>query len=167
MKTLALLIPFFFFLSCLKRTTPPEGETKKEGIHTKSLQKSELDTAGLSLSASLFYKTNNYEEAVKEYTKLIELDTTKGRYYIRRAYSLVQLDRHIEAIPDYLKAAELNCEKFICYKSLGITYFVVLKNDSLAIKYFEKCLELDPGASEIQKLLELLKKNSIKTIDNL
>ena len=126
-----------------------------------------MDTAGLSLSASLFYKTNNYEEAVKEYTKLIELDTTKGRYYIRRAYSLVQLDRHIEAIPDYLKAAELNCEKFICYKSLGITYFVVLKNDSLAIKYFEKCLELDPNSVEVQRMIELLEKDKIKRIGNL
>jgi tetratricopeptide (TPR) repeat protein len=53
-------------------------------------------------------KKGNSEEAVKNFTKAIEIDKTKADFYSNRGFAYRKLKRYEEAIKDYTEAISLN-----------------------------------------------------------
>ncbi|MBL7873473.1 MAG: tetratricopeptide repeat protein [Cyclobacteriaceae bacterium] len=144
---------FYVLLGC--------NNHKSNGIeNSEATIKVEDDSSTLILKAHLLYSNNKYQEALEYYTKLLEIDSTHGKFYYRKAYCLVQLYRHSESIKFYQKASDLNYSKFDCYKSIGLTYTFALKNDSLACVYFRMCLQLEPGNEEIIELMKAVDKSA-------
>jgi tetratricopeptide (TPR) repeat protein len=128
-------------------------KTESSVINDIAQQKKELLD-----SANSFYKTGEYENAVHYYTKLIDIDSTIGLAYFRRAYSYAQIYNYPRSISDYLKAINFKVFPKDTYFNLGCDYAAIL-NDSSALYYFEKAYSIDPNDSKIKaRILELKKK---------
>lgn len=66
-----------------------------------------------------------YEEAIEEYTKVIEANatnTTRVGAYINRAAAYIALERYDEAIADYTEAIILDPERALAYKNRAAAY---------------------------------------------
>lgn len=120
------------------------------------------DSSSLVVQAALLYANDKFEEALESYSKLVELDSTNGDFFYRKAYCLAQLNRDSAAVENYLKSANLDFRKFDAYRSIGLIYTVGLNDRSKAIEYFKKCLEINPNAEEIKRLIEDIKSNPEK-----
>ena len=121
------------------------------------------DTGALSLSAALFYETEHYYEAANEYEKLTKLDSSHGKYYFRRAYSLVQIDSFDLAEKNYARFAKLKYREAECYFVIG-TFYSRKFNDRLARKYLRKALELNPQMDKARLFLNSLEKHDNNSI---
>jgi tetratricopeptide (TPR) repeat protein len=91
-----------------------------------------------------FYKEKKYQEAVDEFTKVVEQKTTHDRAYNYRGLSFVALNKDKEAVSDFKKAIDLKAKNAEYHFNLGEAYFHLLEYDnahasySLAIKYDKK-----------------------------
>jgi tetratricopeptide (TPR) repeat protein len=144
-----LIVTFVFTICCVSKENK-SGQTVAE-------EKKRIDTTGLALSANIYYKTNMYSKAVDEYSVLIKYDSLNGENYYRRGYSLSQLNKQEQAVPDFIKSAELGYKPCDAYHSLALIYFIIFQNDSLALEYCKKCLEIDPNSKDVRTLVTRLK----------
>lgn len=105
---------------------------------TNKLTEGELSMRAYKLEAS-----NDFRGSIACYNKLIKMDSVKGEYYYGRGYAYRVMGFHSnEAISDYEKAASLNYRVGDCYFSIGLSYSFL--NDSLALIYFKKAIEISP-----------------------
>ena len=91
--------------------------------------------------ADLFYhlgvinfNNSNYDEAIKYYTRAIEIDDTHAFSYNDRGSSYRMMEKYDRAINDYKKAIELNPNMDIFRSNLGSVYRIN--------KDYEKALEI-------------------------
>jgi len=120
------------------------------------------DTVSLNLKARLLLAHKKYIDAMHEYSKLIEIDTMNGKYYYGKAYCLAQLDQYVESINYYKMASELEYDRFECFKSIGVIYYFMIKDNERAEEYFNKCLEINPKHKEVESyLLDINKAGKI------
>ena len=66
------------------------------------------DYLELSKSALNEAKSGNYEKAILEYNKLIEINPSNAKAFYNRGYSYMQLGNYISATKDFNKAVEIN-----------------------------------------------------------
>jgi tetratricopeptide (TPR) repeat protein len=97
---------------------------------------------------SYFYqRVEKHEEAIADYTKLINFRDTKffaNKYYFNRAHSLRELGRYEEALADYKKALEFEKgSKTYIYFDIGATYSK-MNDHKTAIGFYDKVIEQDP-----------------------
>ncbi|PDP63253.1 hypothetical protein CLI83_01760 [Porphyromonas gingivalis] len=84
----------------------------------------------------------SYEEAIKDYSKAIELDGKFAHAYYGRGNVYYKKGANEEAIKDFFKAIELD-DKFVhAYHGRGIAYFKKGSYEE-AIKDYSKAIELD------------------------
>ena len=88
-------------------------------------------------------ESGNYEEAIKNFAKAIELNPKDAAAYYNRGNAYGKLGTYEEAIRDYDKAIELNPKNAEAYSNRGNAY-VNLGNHQQAIKDFDKAIELNP-----------------------
>ncbi|NOU16669.1 MAG: hypothetical protein HOO91_03835 [Bacteroidales bacterium] len=105
-------------------------------------------TSGIEISelikqANDFYQKSNYEKAVMLYDRIIAIDTTIGEVYYNRGYCNSQIDEYKKSVDDYLMAIKHGYKTKDAIFNLGFAYSL-LENDTLALKYFLKTLELEP-----------------------
>ena len=92
-----------------------------------------------------FYNDARYLEAIKEYTKAIELNPNFESAYINRGDSYSDFLRLYEkGIPDYTKAIQINPNSDDAYSKRAFNY-EKLENYDLAQKDFEKALQINPN----------------------
>jgi len=103
------------------------------------------------------FNDERYIEAIKEYTKAIELNPNLESAYIKRGDShSVHLRRYKEAIEDYTKVIQINPNSEIAYISRALNYVNLesaylggeianLENYDLAQKDCEKALQINPN----------------------
>jgi tetratricopeptide (TPR) repeat protein len=84
-----------------------------------------------------------YQKAVEDYTKSIELQLDKMQAYVNRGRAYSRLEQYDKAISDYKKALELQPDFVEVYNYLGIAYYRIEEYDK-AILEFNKALQLDP-----------------------
>ena len=112
----------------------------------------------LEIKAYNANKSGDYINSVNYYNQLLKDDSLNGEYYFGRAYANGMLEKTNDAKKDYLKSIQLNYRKGSSYYSLGLlnTYL----NDSVAIIYFKKALdiypkyEIDLKKADIQKEID-------------
>lgn len=113
--------------------------------------------------ADSFYYAKNDLNAAVLFTKLIALDSTKGEYYYKRGYSYSMLLNADDAINDFLKAAKLNYRTAKAYRNIAVNYFTI--NDSLAVYYINKSLQVDPTDTSAMKLKQKYEEQWMKQKD--
>ncbi|WIH87267.1 tetratricopeptide repeat protein [Brachyspira pilosicoli] len=88
-----------------------------------------------------------YEEAIKDFNKVIELNDSYSEAYNNRGVSKSNLGYNEEAIKDYDKAIELNSNNSEAYNNRGVSKSNLGYNEE-AIKDYNKAIELNPNISE-------------------
>jgi len=97
--------------------------------------------------AEKFQKANNYNDAIDNYTKAIELDPKLEEAYVNRAFCYEKANKKAEAIEDYKKAqAFLPKQKDLYYNAGRLMVELNLYTD--ADQMFRKALERDKGYTE-------------------
>jgi tetratricopeptide (TPR) repeat protein len=114
-----------------------KDETKQETAQAykqniNSLSATEWVERGYELAIS-----GNYTDAVKAFSKAIELNPQDAAAYCNRGVAYVSLDNYQQAIEDCSKAIELNPQIAETYYIRGLVY-VGLGNNQQAIKDFQQ-----------------------------
>ena len=94
--------------------------------------------------ADLHVKNGNYEAALDDYTKSIELDPKNPKRYSKRASFYQQYTKkHNEALIDLSAAIQLEPTDPDNFYNRGRHFHLYIKNDESAIKDYKSALELD------------------------
>jgi tetratricopeptide (TPR) repeat protein len=122
-----------------------KGETKQEAAkaykrNIDNLSATEWFEKGYKLDES-----GNYSDAVKAYSKVIELNPQYADAYLNRGLAYCRLGNYQQGIKDYNKAIELDSRaiRTAAYSNRGLTYGH-LGNYQQAIEDYNKAIELDP-----------------------
>ena len=113
------------------------------------------------------FNDERYIEAIKEYTKAIELDPNLESAYMKRGDSnSFELRRYDEAIADYTKAIQINPNSDIAYTGRALNYVdrekyqlqmerktPNLENYKLVQKDCEKALQINPNNVQAHHLM--------------
>ena len=124
---------------------------------SQEFKEKEMDLAKIKALADSSYERNSYEAALTYLDQLILADSLNGEFFYKRAYSYAQLSDFKKSSNDYHRAAALGYRVSDSYYNLGLNQIPSL-NDTLAIFYFEKSLEINPHSSEIISAMEACKK---------
>jgi tetratricopeptide (TPR) repeat protein len=99
-----------------------------------------------------YLSKDDYEMAIKEYTKAIELKPNYHYIYMMRCEAYYKQKRFKLAIQDCSKAIELKSDNTTSYVNRGRSYAAIGEYD-LAIKDINKAMELNPSLSDTFKRL--------------
>ena len=115
----------------------------------------EIKSKENSFTATEYFERGNrfgyeekYTEAVKEYTKAIELNPEYFEAYGNRGNAYADLGRYKEAIRDYNKVIELNPEGWLAYYNRGDVYADLERYDE-AIRDYNKAIEINPNYAKL------------------
>ena len=104
----------------------------------------------IELTASEYFEqafkadeADDYEKAIRDYTKASLLNPDDTDIYNNRGNAYYRLKQYEQAIADYDKAIELDPQSAITYNNRGVTYDS-LKQYEQAIADYDKAIELDP-----------------------
>jgi tetratricopeptide (TPR) repeat protein len=100
------------------------------------------------------YKNDHYEDAIFYLKLLIVKDSLNGEYYFKRGICYSGLLMRNESVADFQKAIALNYRIADSYYNLGTEYRKF--NDSLALFYFRKALDLNPNSEDIKLIVKIL-----------
>ncbi|MDD5170400.1 MAG: tetratricopeptide repeat protein, partial [Syntrophales bacterium] len=144
-----------------------ELRNKSEGLlreNERLNQEFKIATGGRKQEAAQAYKQNlddlsatewsergfklgisgNFADAVKAFSKVIELNPLLAKAYNSRGTANMKLGNYQEAIRDFNKTVELNPQYTKAYNNIG-TVNIKLGNYQEAIKNFDKVTELAPN----------------------
>jgi len=137
---------FRFTVSNDELTLIPLAEPNK----AQKLRRVKVDASGNDAETYFTRGYNNfqqrdYQQAIKDYDKAIELDPKYAAAYNNRGISYGLLGNHKQAIKDFDKAIELD-PKAAHFRGRAIPY-LLLGNYQQTIKDCDKAIELDPKDS--------------------
>ena len=90
----------------------------------------------------------DYDRAIADFSKAIELDPKDAETYFNRGYAYGHKGDYDRAIADFSKALELDPKAVVAYNSRGAAYEHKGDHDR-AIADFSKVLELDPKDAHV------------------
>jgi len=94
-----------------------------------------------------YIELNEYEQAIKDFNKVIELNPNYAEAYYGRGYAYAELNEYERAIEDYSNAIKLNPKFAEAYNNRGLAY-VKLNEYERAIKDYDKAIALNPAFAE-------------------
>lgn len=94
-----------------------------------------------------FLTMRNYEKALSEYEKAVELSPKDALCYRAIGYLYVQQKKYPQSINYYLKALELEPDNDITLMNIGTSYAAQGLHDE-AKKYFDRALTVNPDIAE-------------------
>ena len=92
----------------------------------------------------------NYSEAIKLYSRAIELDGSRAMFYFGRAFTYNKMRSFEQVIEDCQRAIEIDTRHSMSYNLLGDAYSN-LQHYQEAIENFKKAQELEPS-NELYKI---------------
>ena len=90
-----------------------------------------------------YSKDGQYENAIQEFDKVIQLDPDYAVAYYNRGYSYNKLGQYQTAINDYTEAIQLNPDYADSYINRGNSYHYLGQHQT-AINDYTKAIQLDP-----------------------
>ena len=97
--------------------------------------------------ANSYDNKGEYDRAIQDYDKAIELNPNDAEAYNNRGVAYENKEEYDRAIQDFDKAIELNPNDAEAYRNRGIAYEHKEEHDR-AIQDFDKAIELDPNDAE-------------------
>ena len=128
MKTKAILIVIVALIGFCFFAQVVSAETAKE-----------WSNKGISFAMS-----GEYERAIEDFNKAIELDVNYTEAYLYRGSAYDELKEYERAIEDYNKTIELDVNYTKAYYARGLVYDELMQYER-AIEDFNKTIELDPN----------------------
>lgn len=110
----------------------------------------EKQTSDLLVNAVNLYDSQKYEDAIKEFDKVVQITPKDANIYYYRALSYDALKNYEKAIADYKLTLKYNPEMTIIYYSLGVDYDA-LSNYELAKDNYKKYVELAKEDDDYKK----------------
>jgi|WetSurSiteA1Bulk_404760.scaffolds.fasta_scaffold04295_2 tetratricopeptide (TPR) repeat protein len=111
-----------------------------DDIFKKKIEKE----TGIHIFKAIQYEDQgNYDLAIKEYAKAIEINPKYADSYNKRGLVYFNKNMYEQAIKDYTTAIQFNPKYTDAYNNRGIIYYNQEKYD-LAILDYSKAIELDP-----------------------
>jgi len=95
------------------------------------------------LRGLIYHDLEEYNKAIKDYHKAIELKPDDANVYNNRGNTYIELQDYNNAIKDYNKAIELNSNFSEAYNNRGFSYKNITKFNN-AIKDYDKAIEISP-----------------------
>ncbi|HSZ34445.1 MAG TPA: hypothetical protein VK772_14110 [Puia sp.] len=141
-----IIIFIFLFVSC----GPSHKKSKQEILEEK---------------AEYYYNKEIYKEAIPYFDQLINIDSTKGVYYLKRGFCYDKLFYQRFAYSDYQKAIKLKYGIAVAYLHIGVMYSEN-EQDSLALIYYDKSLSLDSSRYQNIQILKRISQEMIKSRKN-
>jgi len=108
-----------------------------------------------------YYQRGEYDEAIKEFRKALELNPERSEIHYNLGLVLEAKGLLQEAIQEYKKALELNPEDAEAHNNLGIVYYKQ-GNYKKAVEEFKIALSINPDFEIAKKNLKLLGKDEYK-----
>ncbi|CAH3157273.1 unnamed protein product, partial [Porites evermanni] len=133
------------------------GSTSAQSTEENRLKAENLKTEGNQLM-----KEEKYEEAIKCYTKAMELDSANAVFPCNRAAAHSKKGDHQKAIEDCQKALTLDPNYGKAYGRMGLSYHN-LNNLQKAKECYTKALELEPGSTFYQTSLSQVEEKIKQT----
>jgi cytochrome c-type biogenesis protein CcmH/NrfG len=105
------------------------------------------DVAEIQQAAVSYYNRGEYEKAIEEYKRAIEInpDSVEAYYHLGMAYS--SLGKYKEAVEAYGRAIRIKPEYAAAYYNLGHAYSNLNQHDK-AIKAFRRSIQYEPDNVE-------------------
>lgn len=101
------------------------------------------------------YHDKKYMDAVKYFSKVLELKPADTKILYYKALSLYKIKMYEEAVNCYSKLLEIKPGFKAAWKGKGDT-LLLLERFREAVKYYKKALEIDPFDEELKKKKEEL-----------
>jgi hypothetical protein len=86
-----------------------------------------------------YYKKGQYDQAISDYNKAIEINASNDWYYNSRGNAYADKGQYDQAISDYTKAIELNPEYANSYHNRGNAYIKLDRSDRACDDYQKAC----------------------------
>jgi tetratricopeptide (TPR) repeat protein len=120
----------------------------QKGIETKNKIITDSGLSSLSIDilyerADTLYKIFSFNDAMKYLDEIINRDSLQGKAFFKRAKVNAALLRFESSNNDYQVSINLGYHTASCYYNLGCN-FMILGEDSKALEYFNKALEIEP-----------------------
>ena len=127
-----------------KKPRKGKGQFKVKTPKTNPPQNNEDKIIQLRAEVNRYLEEQNYEEAIKCYTKIIEIDPNFKEAYNNRGLAYYNLKDYDKAIDDYAKAIEIDVDNNFkeVYKNRGLLYNL-LGEYKKAINDYNKAIKLD------------------------
>ena len=92
-----------------------------------------------------FMDAANFDQAIAEFTKAIEMNPNALRGFIGRGYALGLKGNHVKALAEFSRAIEINPNNAYCYYSRGLAWKATGDLDR-AIADYTKAIDIKPDA---------------------
>lgn len=135
-------------------------ETYNNAERQKSLSKNLAQVR--KKEGNLFYKKENYIEAIDKYSAAIELDETDISFYSNRSACNLALQRFELAVEDGRKCLKLDKNYLKGYYRTGLG-LIGLEKYEAALNILQQGLDLDPNNPELLKIVKDLKNHMAET----
>jgi len=106
----------------------------------------------LNQQAYNLFNSGHYRKAIEYYNSLIQGDNSNGEYYYGRGYCYLELLETEKSTQDFLRCAQLNYRKASSYHN--IARLNKYTNDSVAIIFLRKALDIEPTDTDIRRDFE-------------
>ena len=140
-------------------------KSKGNSIDTKDLLEKVNTIDSIKTKANEIFKQKKYEEAIEEYTKILEFDPNNKKFnsliLANRALCYQKLNKNVEALRDSNQSIKLNPFYARGYIKRGNVYMELKMFDD-ARADFQKAKDLDPNVAGVEGFLNDANKNAEK-----
>ena len=124
---------------------------KQSKVLKKQFKSSQGFEAQINLG-SVLIKLERFEEAIKNFDKVIDVDNMAAQAFQGKAYSLMKLKKYEEAIYNFNKSIKINPNDANVFYNLGATYENLKKWQNIS-----QAMQINPNHEEAYRdLLHLL-----------
>ena len=131
---------------------------KKAAAPVEAKNNKETQAAEHFAAGEKHFKNADYESAIAELSKAIELVQNNIDYYLRRAMTWTKLQKPQDAISDLDEVIKMNPGLDYVYNLKGVCCRAV-KDYKRAVEAYEKAIELNPANQSYKDSLEKVKEN--------
>jgi len=101
-KKISLILPLMFFLFFYSGF----ADNRKQA--QPALKEESLSIEEIFIKATKYFKNKKYDEAIVEFSKVIQINPNRAEAYYCRGFAYAQKRNPGQAIADYTKAIEIN-----------------------------------------------------------
>ncbi|MBC7812797.1 MAG: tetratricopeptide repeat protein, partial [Burkholderiales bacterium] len=127
--------------------SPTDAPTEVALNTSGDLSAADAESIDLALGdARLAFQEGSYENAVEQYTQVVDMLPDDARAYIGRGNSYMSLGDYYAAIVDYAQAIELEPQNFDAVYNRGYAYLLLGENEA-ALQDLTQSIALDPSSA--------------------